>query len=337
MSLNAAKKNYSHIVSNWNVSIRNELEKVESLLIDTINSEVDIAANLSKHLINAGGKRLRPSLVILSGCATDSDCDKNILIKLAASSELLHMASLIHDDVIDNSQVRRGVDTANALWGNKISVLGGDFLLSKAWNLLAGELDTEIIKLLSQTAVAMTEAEILQAKCFGDMALWQDNYWKIIMGKTAGFFKACCECGAMVARIDADISNAFAGYGENLGIAFQITDDLLDFTGLPEKTGKSIGADVSDGKYTLPILLAWKALSENGKEDFSNLLENSKDDPQTALEVVNIISKSNAVSDAKKMAYDYINKALESISIIEDSIYKQSLISLAEMIVKRDK
>lgn len=240
----------------WAAVITSELDLIHDKLQSVIVSTVPEASEMCTHLLAAGGKRLRPALVVMAHHSCAGELVTESLIDVAAAVEVMHMASLVHDDVIDETRQRRGVSTANARWGNKLSVLGGDFLLAKTFRLLGTVADIDVIRVISQAAVVMTESEVLQAARGGSITLWESNYWNIIRDKTASLMSACCQCGAVLAGADEDARNALAQYGIHLGLAFQVMDDILDISGSPSRTGKAVGTDLSHGKFTLPVLLA---------------------------------------------------------------------------------
>ncbi|MGI6294624.1 MAG: polyprenyl synthetase family protein [Armatimonadota bacterium] len=316
----------------WAAAIADELNLVERTLQSAIDSDIATAYELSNHLLTAGGKRIRPSLLILSALACE-DCDRQRMAYLAASTELVHMASLVHDDVIDETRERRGSSTAGERYGNKISVLGGDYLLSKAFNLLCTHGSLEIMGALSATAVAMTESEILQASGEGDLAVWEADYWRIIHGKTADFMGSCCECGAMLAGADAPVRAALREYGTQLGLAFQITDDVLDLTGNREITGKEIGTDLLHGKFTLPVLMA---LRSKGSGPYLRELLSKPTLTMSDIEQVSaIIIDSGGLQSAKSAASDCAQAALKHLSAIPQSVYKDALTALAAFVISR--
>lgn len=313
------------------------MQMVEDRLDAITVSEVEVASDISTKLFSAGGKRIRPKLVILSALACGGR-DYTRMVDLAAAAELIHTASLVHDDVIDETIERRGVATANARWGNKLSVLGGDFLLSKAFSLISGIGDHEILRVLSANAVRMSEAEMLQVMCEGNLKLWDANYWRIVEGKTASFMSACCECGAILAGADGLTRAMLAGYGNQLGMAFQITDDLLDILGDPSVTGKAIGTDIINGKFTLPLLLAAK--NENMADQCRKLLSESKDNgglsPDGLETIVRLIVESGAAEEARRTALDCARSACDRLSGIPSSSYTDALCDLAMSIASRE-
>jgi geranylgeranyl pyrophosphate synthase len=311
-----------------------QLEEVGERLTRAVGSSSATASELALHLLNAGGKRIRPSLVLLSVGACGGDLASTSVIDLAAGVELLHMASLVHDDVVDETRERRGVTTANGRWGNKMSVLGGDFLLAKAFSLLVGVSATDATAVLSAAAIRMTESEMLQAESEGDADAWISNYWKIIGGKTAAFMSACCECGAIVADALPEHRQALSDFGSKFGMAFQITDDLLDILGDPSETGKDIGADLMHGKFTLPVLLAIDD-PDKGPE-LRSWLQREILTPQEAGEVALAVIGCGAAAKAREMAVSYAKEARACLESIPSSPYTLGLASLAASTADRE-
>lgn len=317
------------------VCIAEQMEAVEVRLSEAVASDVDAASEVALHLLDAGGKRVRPKLVLLSAGACGGDVEDPNVLDLAAAAELVHTASLVHDDVVDETIQRRGVPTANGRWGNRVSVLSGDYLLAKAFSLLASIGEMEVTAVLSNTAVRMTESEVLQAKCEGSIEEWQANYWRIIQGKTAAFTAACCECGAILAHSDEGVRSAVAGFGFNFGLAFQISDDLLDILGDPAQTGKDIGSDLTHGKFTLPFLLALQNSSRGDGARLMSLLKSGFLSEAEAQEAVAIVTKCGATGLAKKTAVEYADKARACLASIPDSDYTTALSAMAASVAGR--
>lgn len=316
--------------------IASHLDLVERKLEEAAASEVSVASDLSVHLFSAGGKRVRPSLVILSALASGAEPTDERIVDLAAAAELVHTASLVHDDVVDETSERRGVATASARWGNKMGVLGGDFLLSKAFSLLADIGDLEVIGVLSSVAVRMTEGEMLQAASEGSLASWESSYWRIIYGKTAAFMGACCRCGAILAGADADQRHILSEYGEQLGLAFQITDDLLDMTGNPARTGKDIGADLMNGKYTLPLLLALQKLEGDDRVTVLSAINKSDLTRAEARAVAHLVIGCGAAQLAREAALYRAELASAQLGRLAASEYIAALESLAASVAARE-
>lgn len=245
----------------WVEFLEGSLAEVERTLQDRIETPIKAIQNVSSYSINAGGKRFRPALVILGALAADSDCEISRSIDLASGVELLHLATLLHDDVVDAAKSRRGETSANILFGNKISVLVGDYLFARAFEIMAVDGDKRIIDLMAQVTVALSEGEVMELVMRGSLGELESLYWKMIERKTARLISACSEVGAISVGAPVSVSDALASYGERIGLAFQITDDLFDITNTEENTGKPVGADLMDGKVTLPYILTLKTVS----------------------------------------------------------------------------
>ncbi len=316
--------------------VSSQLELVESRLLTAVESDVHTASDIAVHLLEAGGKRIRPALVLISAGACGGDVNEPRVIEVATAAELVHMASLVHDDVVDETSERRGVATANGEWGNKISVLSGDFMLAKAFLLLAGLDESRITEVVSSTAVVMTESEILQAECEGSVSGWQASYWKVIRGKTAAFTAACCVCGATLAKACPESCRMMEEFGANFGLAFQITDDLLDIVGDPNETGKDIGTDLMHGKFTLPTLLALKSCSEDDGRRLARLVEKGFLSREEAHEAASIVIACGAARQARETAMDCGRRAQACVEPLPESAYKSALQSLALAIAGRD-
>lgn len=334
MNAYAIRKELDEVQPEWLAAVAPHLDQVERCIEMTIASDVPAAYDLSMHLLAAGGKRIRPALAVLSALSVNPQASLERTINFATSAELVHMASLVHDDVVDETSERRGTSTANSVWGNKMSVLGGDFLLSKAFSLLCRDGDSEIIRILSNTAVGMTEGELLQASSEGDLVAWQAHYWDIIKGKTAVFMGACCECGAVIAGADSSTRLAMAEYGLQIGLAFQITDDLLDIVGDPAVIGKEIGTDLIHGKFTLPVLYALENMDPKERAILLTTYQAgmSRD---YARQFATRVASSEALDRAKQAAIECAQRALMQLSGLADSKFRAALETLAESVVRR--
>jgi len=308
------------------------MDLVERTLESVICSDVSPAFDISMHLLTSGGKRIRPALVVL-GAMASGECDPERLAYLAAATELVHMASLIHDDVVDETRERRGAVTAAENYGNKISVLGGDYLLAKSFHLLSTYGTAEILRSLSATAVRMTESEILQASAEGDLAAWEADYWRIIRDKTAGFLASCCECGALLVGAEPSVRERLCEYGMQLGLAFQITDDLLDITGDRALTGKETGTDLMHGKFTLPTLIALRSDESGELREIRGKGMLSRDE---AAAVAARVIACGAVDEARLAALDCSEEAIRQLAGLPRTDYINALISLAGFVISRE-
>jgi octaprenyl-diphosphate synthase len=314
-----------------------ELQRVDDLLRAELSSVVRTVFAVSRHILDAGGKRMRPILVLLSARACGEDSDMERAVTIAAGVEMIHMATLMHDDVIDGAESRRGRKTANAFWGNQVSVLTGDYMLAKATYLLGRDGDVRIIRALSRATIAMTEGEIRQIESRGDAGALSEQYISIIRGKTAEFMSACCRIGAIIASAEPPIAEALTQYGGNLGFAFQITDDLLDLVGDPAETGKPIGGDIREGKFTIPLILAMERSSPADRMVLENIVLNEGASPADIEFVQKLIRETDAVEGTREIAAEYIKQAIESLDALPPSEHRDSLADLARYILRRKK
>jgi octaprenyl-diphosphate synthase len=319
--------------------IQEELQAVEDLLTEEIRSDVRAVCAISGHTLFAGGKRLRPAAVLLSARAVDKAFPTSMIYASAASVELIHMASLMHDDVVDAAKERRGRPTANAAFGNQISILVGDYLLAKSIYLAAREGNLDVIRVFSNVTVGLSEGEVLQITAQGDSETTEETYYEIIRRKTAGFIAGCCEIGAMLAEADEDIVQALAAFGMNLGMAFQIADDLLDFLGDPKVTGKPRCSDLREGKMTLPLIAAYRGLPE-GDSRHSRLSDQIAE-PHALTEaeansICTLIEERDGFNYARKAAARFVDQACKSLEIVTPSCYRDALATLADYALGRN-
>lgn len=334
MSITAPRTNNNPFMPPFLLPIGADIRRVEEVLHAELTSPVQIVAGVSRHILDAGGKRLRPSLVILCARACSASSDQDRIANVAASMELTHMATLVHDDVIDSAESRRGRKTANSSWGNHISILTGDFMLAKAVSLLAQDGDIRIIQALSRATIAMTEGEISQIEAQGDTRTAISSYLSIIRGKTAEFMSACCRIGAILASADEE-EEALAEYGLNLGLAFQITDDLLDLIGDPAQTGKPIGGDIREGKITMPIILTMEKASPPNQLKLESILHNDGVTSGDIEFVCSLAESTGAIEDTRQAAARYVEQAIGHLQTLPDSDARNSLHELAQYILDR--
>ncbi len=322
-------------------AVTEDFEAVNQLILGQVHSDVDLVENIGNYLINAGGKRLRPLLVLLVAKALDYKGSEQHT--LAAIIEFIHSATLLHDDVVDTSDMRRGRATANAKWGNAPSVLVGDFLYSRAFQMMVAIGSMPIMDILSNTTNTIAEGEVQQLINAGDPKLSEANYFDVIHKKTAVLFEAACETASVISEGDVNLQADLKAYGYHLGIAFQLVDDALDYTGSSEALGKNVGDDLAEGKPTLPLIYAMK----NGTEQESKLIadtiratstddRNAPVDPDTLKEIIAIIQRTGAIDYTHKKAEDHVSKAKASLSLLKDSRYKTELEKLAEFSLGRD-
>jgi len=318
-------------------SAQEDLNAVETLLQEEIRSDVRAAYAISGHTLSAGGKRLRPALVILAAHAVCREFPSSTIYASAAAAELIHMASLIHDDVVDGADERRGRPTANAAFGNQISVLVGDYLLAKSINLAAREGNMDVIRVFSQVTVGLSEGEVLQITAKGDVDTSEATYLTIIEKKTAGFIAGCCEVGGMLADASPTALSALTAYGKNCGLAFQIADDLLDYTGDPRKIGKPVCGDLREGKMTLPLILALADVSDAERRDLLHILQ--EPEALTASEIARVqdaILQHDGFDRTGAVARRYVLSAQDALCALPASPYRDSLAALADYALTRE-
>ncbi|WP_425400588.1 polyprenyl synthetase family protein [Aeoliella sp.] len=309
--------------------IRTSLEGVERRLQEELRSRHDNVDQVVRHGYRLGGKRLRPALLLLAGQATGELTDAHET--LAVVVEMIHTATLVHDDVLDEADLRRHVDTVNARWGNETSVLLGDFLFSHAFYLAATVGTAEACQLIGKSTNRVCEGEMQQTLAEGDLSLSEDDYYSIIDAKTAELCACCSELGARFSDADDQTVAALASYGRNLGMAFQIADDLLDLAGDEQATGKSLGRDLAKRKMTLPLIHARDTLVDGPRTSFLALLEQGT---QVAATVATL-KELGSLDYARGVAQQFAEKAAADLSCLADSPAKATLEHLAAFVVSR--
>jgi octaprenyl-diphosphate synthase len=311
-----------------------DLQLTNILIIQSLESQVPLIGQIAKHLIQAGGKRLRPMLTLLASKMAGYSCGSRH-IALAACVEFIHTATLMHDDVVDQSLKRRGLDTANALWGNKSSVLVGDFLFSRAFELMVEDGSLEVLKTLSYAASRIAEGEVLQLESIQNIETSQETYFEIIHAKTAELFKAAIKIGAIIANGSDQVKEALSLYGINLGIIFQLTDDLLDYDNEAYNRGKSIGDDFREGKVTLPVILSYQNSSFEEKKFWRRTLESHDQNSQDFLKAMELIKNHECKKRILDHAQILASEAFNAISIFPKSPYKDILENLLDFCINR--
>ena len=311
--------------------VRDELDAVEDLLRAELVSDYPFVDLLAKHGFRLGGKRLRPALVLLSAGAAGSVRPEHV--KLAASAELIHTATLIHDDVLDEAELRRHLDTVNARWDNEASVLLGDYLFSRSICLAASVDGGYACRAIGEAARVMCEGELRQVQNRGNYSLSEADYLDIIAGKTGALLACCCRLGAHYAGASDEQGTAMVGYGEQLGIAFQIADDLLDLTGNESTAGKSLGTDLLKQKATLPLIRLLAAAAEDEREALLAVLSNSRESRRDTLE--SWFARYGALEYARETARRLTRRALSQLAVFPPSPARASLEGLCEFVVSR--
>ena len=314
--------------------LSNKLEKVEKIIDLKLKSDVKLIQKMSDHHLNSGGKRLRALLTLgsakLSGYVL-GDRDVN----LSACVELIHSATLLHDDVIDESTIRRGIKTTNSIWGNQSSILVGDYLLSRCFEIMVEDGDLEILKLLSSTSAKIAQGEVLQLQHKGEADLLEDTYSEIINLKTASLFSAATKTGAILAGSNNKEKKALESYGRNLGLAFQIADDALDYYGKDKFFGKEIGKDFFEGKVTLPLIIVFQKGNDEERNFLIEILKKEKRNEDDFSEVLALINKYKAIDASMKRAEHFVNVSYDSLGIFPDSADKRILQNLTSFSLNR--
>ncbi len=310
-----------------------DLAAVNQLIVERMHSPVALIPQLAGHIVAGGGKRLRPMLTL--GCARLCGYRGRRQIALAAAVEFIHTATLLHDDVVDDSDLRRGRDTANTLWGNKPAVLVGDFLFSRAFELMVGDGSLRVLEILSRASAIIAEGEVGQLVTANDIATTESAYLGVVEAKTAELFAAASRLGAVVAGRPPAEEEALDRFGRNLGIAFQLTDDVLDFAALQSELGKSVGDDFRDGKITLPILLALAGGDGEERAFWRRTLEEMDQRPGDLECAIRLIERHGAGAETLRRARRYGAAAVEALAGFADGAERQALVEAALFATER--
>src|SRR3990167_1363806 len=304
--------------------IANDLAAFDALIQEELSSSVPLTREVTQHIFKTKGKRLRPLLVILAAHAFSAGkpLEKGHL-EIAVVIEFVHTATLLHDDVVDHSNLRRGQQTANAIWGNAASVLVGDFLYSRAFQILARHNDLRVMQVLSETTNAIAEGEVMQLMNQHDADLSEENYFHVIAQKTAKLFSAATEIGALLENAGKQAQKAMADYGLHLGITFQMIDDLLDYETSADITGKNIGDDLSEGKATFPLIFAMQNTSSEKSEVIHNAIKEG--DVNALSEILVILKETNAFTATRSKAQHHALLAKHALKNIPNSDYRQAM------------
>lgn len=313
--------------------VEDDLGRVNDAILRRMESPVALIPQLAGHLIASGGKRLRPMLTLAAARLCGYDGERHI--QLAACVEFIHTATLLHDDVVDESDLRRGVDTANSIWGNKSSVLVGDFLFSRSFELMVEDGSLPVLAILSRASSVIAEGEVLQLTTANDTDTTEDQYLEVISAKTAALFAAACRIGAVVAERPKPEEKALESYGKNLGIAFQLIDDVLDFSARQADLGKTVGDDFRDGKITLPIVLAFRRGSDKERAFWRRTLEDMEQEAPDLDEASRLLNKYNALEDTITRARHYGAMARDALGLFPDSPEKDALIGIVDFCIER--
>ena len=313
--------------------IRDDLEKVDLEFRKNLQSDVSIISAIGEYVLSSGGKRFRPILLILSARLCGYQGDRHI--PLASLVEFIHTATLLHDDVVDKAEIRRGNASANSKWGNEASVLVGDFLFTKSFSLLVEKGNWEIFQVLSRATTLMAEGELEELIRTDDLSLTEEGYLSIITRKTASLISAASQVGAILAEVSEEKKMALSRFGTDVGIAFQLMDDTLDYTSREEEFGKEIGIDLQRGKITLPLIYALRHCTPEEKTFIQETVEKTSLTQEAFLRVSEIIERSRGIHYSCEKGREYIDRAKRHLHLFEDSEFRRALSTLADYVIER--
>ena len=313
--------------------VRDDMERVNRLILSRTGSRVTMIPEVANHLISSGGKRLRPMLTLAT--ATMAGYNGEGHVGLAAAVEFMHTATLLHDDVVDASEMRRGKIAARMKWGNEASVLVGDFLLGQAFKMMVETGSMPALAILSSAATVIAEGEVLQLSAAKNVETNEDEYMQVIRGKTAELFAAACEVGPVIASRPKAEQAACRSYGMNLGIAFQLVDDALDYGGTAAALGKNVGDDFREGKITLPIVLAFRRGDATERDFWRRTLERGEVDEGDVERAVAILRRHRALEDTIERARHYGNIACDALALFPEGPHKRALLDTVAFVVAR--
>jgi octaprenyl-diphosphate synthase len=319
-------------IKNIQALTQNDMTAVNDLIYSQINSDVALINQLGVYIVNAGGKRMRPMLTVLAARAFDYKGEEHISI--AAIIEFIHTATLLHDDVVDESNMRRGRETANALFGNSASVLVGDFLYTRSFQMMTKLGNMKIMDILSDATNIVAEGEVLQLMNCNDPDTTEESYFEVIYCKTAKLFEAATRLDAVIAGQDKVIEKAMQEYGKYLGTAFQLVDDIMDYTADAKAMGKNIGDDLAEGKPTLPLLYAMQHGNEQQTELIRDAIEHCNGMDHLD-EILAAMKETGSLVYTQKKAEQEADKAINALNVLPESEHKQALISLAHIAANR--
>lgn len=313
--------------------VKDDMAGVNDLIMKRVVSSVDLIPELARHLIDSGGKRIRPMLTIASAQMCGYEGIDHI--KLASSVEFMHTATLLHDDVVDESDMRRGNKTARILWGNEASVLVGDFLLGQAFKMMVETGSLECLAVLSDAAAVIAEGEVMQLAAAQHITTTEDDYLSVIKAKTAALFAASAHVGGIISNQSPEKRSALDSYGRNLGLVFQLIDDALDYSGNAEAMGKSVGDDFREGKITLPVVLTYRRGTEEERVFWKRALEDRDQKDGDLKHAISLMEKHNAIEDTINRAHHYGAIACDALEIFPECPQKAAMMEVVRFCVSR--
>jgi len=312
-----------------------DLRNVETSFQAYLSSRVPLIGKIGKHILDSGGKRIRPAIVLLSSRLNGYRGQR--AIRMASIVEFIHTATLLHDDVVDNADIRRGNPAANTLWGSEASVLVGDFLFSKSFFLMVDDGDLRILNILAEATTQLAEGEILELMKTADLGITKKDYMDLITSKTAVLISAASRIGAVLGKAPREREEAMRDYGLHVGIAFQLVDDCLDYTATNESLGKTIGTDLREGKITLPLILALQEAGGNERKRMGEIILSDEIGQNDFKEVLSFIGRYAGVEKTLDLAREHVGRAKACLTVFSDSPEKEALYQLADYIVDRDR
>ena len=314
-------------------AVRPDMDRVEAMLLSSIASDVAVLQDICAHILRSGGKRLRPLLLLATARFCGYRGDRHI--PLACVLEYIHTATLLHDDVIDHADVRRGAASAHVLWGNQATILAGDFLLARAFGLAVAARDVDILEVIARTSVCLTEAETFQVSKAGDLSTSEEDYFFIVRNKTASLIAAASRIGALLGGAPPEAVQSLERYGLHVGIAFQIMDDVLDYSSSEPEFGKTICKDVQEGSITLPLIAALRTCTAADRAALTALLTARDHAPDELARIAGLIEQNGGNAYARAQARAHIAAAIEALAMFEDSPQRQWLVDIAHYVEER--
>ena len=314
--------------------VENDFQKVNKFIVEQLHSEVSLVESIGHYIVEAGGKRMRPILVLLA--AKGSGVESELHIPMAAVIEFIHTATLLHDDVVDMSQLRRGRPTVNSEWNNPSSVLVGDFIYSRAFQILVEVSDMRIMEIIANTTNKIAEGEVLQLIEKSNPKSSEESYMRVITNKTAILFQAAAQCGAILAKSDSKTEKALRSFGMQLGIAFQLVDDVLDYSGNADDLGKNIGDDLAEGKSTLPLIYALRNGSHSQRDVIAKSLKVESLSKDMLENVIEIVQNCGGIDYTRRLAETRAERAAKHLNSLPASKYRKSLESMVEFSINRN-
>ena len=315
--------------------IGEDLKLVEKQFRKDLESDVPLIRKVGEYVLSSGGKRVRPALLLLAARLCGYSADK--AVPLASVIEFIHTATLLHDDVVDSATLRRGIASANTLWGNEASVLVGDFLFSKSFSLMVAVGSLDILRVLSDATTIIAEGEVMQLLCTGEIDLSEERYISVVRSKTAILMSAACEAGAILGAVSPEQQQALADFGMDLGIAFQLMDDTLDYIATEEEFGKSIGHDLEEGKITLPLIHTLRHCTNDQRADIEKVVDKDEMSLDEFRHVSGLVKQYGGIDYTVDAARRYISTCRSHLGLFADGPVRQAMMELAEYVVTRSK